>query len=294
MARAPVVGVADQLLVEEGGVENVYAHAGKRPVGRARHRPRLGRLLFEAADAPGLLDTHHAEAARFGERHLHAHHGRVGVAGGMRLEQPAVVHLVDVIAREHQHVLAAVAAQHVEVLEHGIGRAAVPALGDLLLRRQDIDMLADAPVEEGPAALQVANQTVGLVLRGDADAAHARVDAVGEREVDDAVLAAEGHRGLATPVGELLQPAAASPGEHQCVSIAREPAEDAAADFALPRLGNLLAGGHRSPKVCAEPIVLRKASGLAPTPARSPADPGRGPARCGRASRAAAAVPAGR
>ena len=47
----------------------------------------------------------------------------------------------------------------------------------------------------------------------------AGVDAVREREVDDAELAAEIDRGLRPGLGELLEPAAASSGEHQCHGI---------------------------------------------------------------------------
>ena len=49
-----------------------------------------------------------------------------------------------------------------------------------------------------------AQQRMALVLGDDADAADARVDAVRQREVDDAELAAEVDRRLGAPVGELL------------------------------------------------------------------------------------------
>jgi hypothetical protein len=137
-------------------------------------------------------------------------------------EQPAVVHLVDVVAGEEQHVAAAVGAQDVEVLVHRIGGAAVPALGDLLLRRKDVDRLADTPVEEAPAALEVLDQALRLVLRRHADAPHPGIDAIREREVDDAELAGEGHRGLRAPVGERLQACAAAAGEHERVGLLGE------------------------------------------------------------------------
>ena len=69
--------------------------------------------------------------------------------------------------------------------------------------------------QEGPAALEVADQAVRLVLRGDADAADAGIEGVREREVDDARLAAEIHRRLGAPVGQLHQPAAAPARQHE-------------------------------------------------------------------------------
>jgi hypothetical protein len=66
----------------------------------------------------------------------------------------------------------------------------------LLLCRQDVDELVEAAVEEAPAALQVLDQALRLVLGGDADAADAGVNAIRQREIDDAELAAKGTAGL--------------------------------------------------------------------------------------------------
>src|SRR5208283_3085848 len=61
----------------------------------------------------------------------------------------------------------------------------------------------------------------------DRDAANAGVERVRQREVDDARLAAEIHRRLGAPVGELEQPTAASAGEHIGHGVAREGRLDA-------------------------------------------------------------------
>jgi hypothetical protein len=131
------------------------------------------------------------KALRFGQRHVDAGHAEVGLALDVFGQHAHVIHLVYVVAGKHQHVLGPVAADQVEVLEHRIGRAAVPVFADLLLRRQDVDELVEAAVEEAPAALQVLDQALCLVLGGDADAADAGIDAVRQREVDDAEFAAE-------------------------------------------------------------------------------------------------------
>src|SRR5690606_27066103 len=86
---------------------------------------------------------------------------------------------------------------------------------DALLRRQEVDELAHLGLEERPAALQVAQEAVRLVLREHADPAQARVHAVGQREVDDAELAAEVHRRLAADVGQVHEAAAATAGQQQ-------------------------------------------------------------------------------
>ena len=84
-----------------------------------------------------------------------------------------------------------------------------------LLRGHHVDELVHLVPHERPAGLQVLEERVGLVLGYDADAPDAGVDAVREREVDDAELAAEIDRGLRPGLGELLEPAAAPSGEHQ-------------------------------------------------------------------------------
>ena len=96
------------------------------------------------------------------------------------IEQHArVILLVDVVASQDHHVLRAVATDDVEVLVYGVGRAAVPVLFiHALLGRQKVDEFVGFASQERPAALQVTQQRVRLVLGDDADAANARVDAV--------------------------------------------------------------------------------------------------------------------
>ena len=174
-----------------------------------------------------LVDMHDAEAGRLHARHLEAADGHVGAGVDVLLEHQLVVHLVDVVAGEDDHELGAVALDDVDVLEDRVGGAGVPLrLRDALARRQDVEALVALGAEEVPAALQVADQAVGLVLGGDADAADARVQRVREREVDDPGLAAEIDRRLGPLVGQLHQAAAAAAGEHIGHGIARRAAPD--------------------------------------------------------------------
>ena len=104
--------------------------------------------------------------------------------------------------------------------------SAVPAyhwvFGDALAGRQDVEALVALRPQEVPAALQMADQAVGLVLRRDADAADAGIERVRQGEVDDARLAAEIDRGLGAPVGQLHQAAAAAAGQHIGHGVAGE------------------------------------------------------------------------
>ena len=134
-----------------------------------------------------------------------------------------VVHLVDVVAGEDDHVFRTVGLDDVDVLVDRVRRALVPLrLRDALARRQDVEALVSLRPQEVPAALQVADQRMRLVLGGDANAADAGVQRVGQREVDDARLAAEIDGGLGAPVGQFLQPAAAPAGKHIGHGVARQ------------------------------------------------------------------------
>jgi hypothetical protein len=66
----------------------------------------------------------------------------------------------------------------------------------------------------------MADQAVRLVLGGDRDTADAGIDRVRQREIDDARFAAEIDRGLGAAVGQLQQPAAASPCQHEGERVA--------------------------------------------------------------------------
>ena len=93
-----------------------------------------------------------------------------------------------------------------QILEDGIGRALVPGGIDLLLGRQDLHVLTELATEMSPRALQVDQQIVSLVLGHDADTANPGVNTIGQREIDDPVLATERRRRLGPRQGQLLEP----------------------------------------------------------------------------------------
>ena len=137
-----------------------------------------------------------------------------GAALLMEAQHPRVVHLVDVIAGQDDQVARILADDRVEVLVDRVGRALIPVLADALLRRQDLDELAELLRDDAPAHADVAVERQRLVLRGDEDAPQPRVDAVAQREIDDAVRAAEVDRRLGAILRQREQPLAGAAGEH--------------------------------------------------------------------------------
>jgi len=217
-----VFRVRAQQALEQLRIEDVDAHRGERHVRPARDRLRVHGLLLEAQDAVRLVHGQHAEFAGAIARHFHHAHGDVGFLLDVKADHRTVVHLVDVVAREHQHVQRTVRAEDLHVLPQGVGRALVPLGPKPLLRRNDLDELAELAAEVTPAALDVLDQRMRLVLRQHRDLADAGIHAIREHEVDDAELAAERGGGLAAILGQVLEPLAAATGHDDGHSAARE------------------------------------------------------------------------
>ena len=100
--------------------------------------------------------------------HGHGHVGPVAPVGG---QERRVVHLVDVVACEHEHGVGRVALDDVEVLEDRVGGAAVP-LGDapaLDVRLEELDAAGVAVEVPRPPESDVVVERARVVLRQDDD-----------------------------------------------------------------------------------------------------------------------------
>ena len=239
--RVRVLGVGTQQPLEQPRIEHVDAHGGERHVGAARHRRRVVRLLEEAQHSIGFVHSEHAELTRARHRHFDDADGDVGLLFDVEADHRAVVHLVDVIPGEDQHVQRPVRADDLHVLPERVGGALVPLGAALLLGRDDLDELAELAAKVAPATLDVLDQRVRLVLGEDRDLPDPGVDAVRQCEVDDPELAAERRRGLASVLGEVPQTLAAAAGHDN-----REGPAGEATEVAPRRKQSLLFGGHRA------------------------------------------------
>ena len=148
-------------------------------------------LFLEADDAPVLVGFEDAEFSGCGGRvHFDGRDGDVRAGFRVLLEHRLVIHLVDVVAGEDEDVVRLLAADGIDILIDGVGRALIPVLRDAHLRRQHLDEIAVAH-ESGPAAADVPVEAERLVLRENEDAAQVAIEAIGKREIDDAIDAAE-------------------------------------------------------------------------------------------------------
>jgi len=194
VARRRVAAVVDQHALEHLALEDVVAHRDQRPARAAGHLGRVLRLLDEVDDPAALVDVDDAEAAGLAGRDRERGDGEVRVEVAVGLLHLLDVELVDVVTAEHGDVRRAGVTDEVEVLVHGVGRAAVPELAEAHLRRHDLDVLAEPA--EPPVAGQVLDQARRHVLREHVDAPVPRVHEVRQDEVDDPVAAGERDAGL--------------------------------------------------------------------------------------------------
>ena len=138
----------------------------------------------------------------------------------MLLQHEGVVHLVDVVAGEDDDVLGLFGADGVDVLVDGVGGALVPGFGDALHGWEDLDELAELVGDDrAPALADMAVERERFVLGEDVDVAEIGVDAVGEGDVDDAVLAGEGDGRLGAVAGKGEEPFAGTTGKQNAKRI---------------------------------------------------------------------------
>ena len=201
-----VLGVRQERRNQELRIEHVDAHGGVDHVRMQVRALRRDGLFLEADDPPIRVGFDDAEAARrFLRRNFKRGHGHVGAGIHMLLEHFLVVHLVDVVAGKNDDVARVLAADGINVLVNGVGGSEIPVGGDAHLRRQDFDEFAEAQ-QLRPALADVPVERKRFVLRQNEDAAEIAVDAVGKRDVDNAVDAAEGHSGLGAVARQRPQP----------------------------------------------------------------------------------------
>ena len=155
-------------------------------------------LLFKLEDGAVFPGVHDAEAAGLFHGDGADGDGAVGLVFLVEAEHFGVVHLIDVVAGEDQHLVGVIAVNEANILVNGVGRALVPlralAAG---VGRQDADAAVGIVEVPGLAVADVLIEFQRLILGQDAHGVDVGVDAVGKGEVDDAVLTAKGTAGLA-------------------------------------------------------------------------------------------------
>ena len=97
------------------------------------------------------------------------------------------------ITGENQREVRGALFDEIQVLENRVRSSAVPRVVDPHFGWHRGDVLTESGIEERPAVTEMLLERVRLVLRQDEDPPQARVEAIAQREVGDAILAAKGY-----------------------------------------------------------------------------------------------------
>src|SRR6266851_965502 len=213
VAGLGIFGIREEDGNQELCIKYVDPHRGIAVARVIRRLFRNGRLFLEADDAPIFVGLNHTELlGGLGGGNFDGPDGDVGAGVAVLLKHAAVIHFIDVIAGEDEDEFGAFAADRIDVLVDGVGGALIPLLRDAHLRREDFDVIAEAG-EGGPAGADVTVKAKRLVLSEDENPAEIRIDAIGERDVDDAVECAERNGRLGAVASQRPEAFALAPGK---------------------------------------------------------------------------------
>jgi hypothetical protein len=159
-------------------------------------------LLDEVDDPPGGVEAQDAEPRGLlagdqldGDR-------QVGLELPVGAHELRDVHQVELVAREDQDLVGVLLEQPGEGLAHGVGRPLEPvAIVQRLLGGQNVDV-AVAEGAEAVGLVDVAVEAGAVELGDDEDPVDPRVQAVADRDVDEAELPAHRHGRLRAVAGE--------------------------------------------------------------------------------------------
>ena len=147
------------------GIEEIDAHrCGNRF--RIQWRAQLSdrRFFLKAGNAIVRVNRHNAESISFAGIDLNGGQGHVGGQVNMLPEHEVIIHFVDVIAGEDQHVARLLRTDGINILINRVCGALVPLLADALHGRQHFDELSQFAGDDVPAFTNVAVEGEGLVL----------------------------------------------------------------------------------------------------------------------------------
>ena len=204
--------VVVQQLPQHLRVEDVDTHAGEIPLllvhGGAQfiQRGRVAGLFHEARDLLGIVHLHDAEAAGLMALHRLGRDRHIRARGHVLLDHVGDVHAVQLIAGEDHDQLRILVHEVAEILPNRVGRSLEPRLRNHRLHGgQDLHIPLRKLVE-AVRALNVPVQGNAVELREQEDLADPAVDAVADRNIDQAILARDRHGGLCPVAGQRQQP----------------------------------------------------------------------------------------
>ena len=142
------------------------------------------RLLAKIHDPPLTVHLHDPERGRGFPRHWLDRNRHVRATRSVLFDKGAVIHAIEVVARQDQHLVGPARQKMPELLAHRIGRALVPIDAVLgLLGSQDLDKAIRKRIKAVRRA-DVAVQRSGIELGQGEDAVDPRMQTIADGNVD--------------------------------------------------------------------------------------------------------------
>ena len=125
-------------------------------------------------------------------RNRHDGNRHIRVVRFMVVEHHLVVHLIDMVTGQDQHIVRMVLLHVSQILVNRIRSPCIPLrLPRLLIRREDCDAALIAVQIPRNADADMSIESQRLILGQDTDCVDSRIDAVAERKINDPVLSPE-------------------------------------------------------------------------------------------------------
>ena len=207
---AEIFQVVVEGFLQDIAVEQINPHGSLETLGltgdadglkqAGRHLQLVEELVVGAGffdktgDAAALVGLHQAEGTGRFAGHRSRRDGEVRSTLVVLFEHGPEVHPVELVAAEDEVVFVGPLQEILHILAHGIGGALIPVVvARSLLGREDVDEVI-AEMVELVAAHDVAIERLAVELGQHIHLPNFRVDAVADRDIDDAVFAGERHR----------------------------------------------------------------------------------------------------
>ena len=178
---------------------------------------RHSRLLVKFVNRAVRVRVQNTEAGSLLHRHFVNGDGAGRIVLLVIRNHLGVIHLVDVVAAQHNHVIRIVALNKRYILVNGICRALVPVRAAALLVRLQ-NMYAGVHTVEIPrlAGTDVFVQLERLILCQNTNGLNAGVHTVGKWKVDNTVLASKRNSRLCEVLGKNTETAATAACQQHC------------------------------------------------------------------------------
>ena len=154
------------------------------------------RFFDEVDDAPFFVDLENAQTWRLFSRDGFDGNRHIGTARPVLGDEFTVIHAVEVVAGEDENLLGAARENTPQLAAHRVGRSLIPVRALLRLFGSENLYIAIGKMVKAIGRADVPVQRSRIELRQHKHPVETGVDAVANRYIDEAILAADRHSGF--------------------------------------------------------------------------------------------------